>query len=155
MMPLSRRVALLLFASGFCGLVYQMAWLRLLRMVFGASTAASAAVLAIFMGGLGAGSLLLGPRADRSRNPLVLYAHLEIGISVAAGLSPVLIAAVRAAYVGLGGTEAYPRTHQPVGGFTDGLTIADGYVGLPDLPGMGFEGKANFYETVRKMGAEG
>jgi L-alanine-DL-glutamate epimerase-like enolase superfamily enzyme len=57
--------------------------------------------------------------------------------------------------LGLGGTEAYPLTHQPVGGFTDGLEIADGYVGLPDLPGLGFEGKANFYETVRKMGAEG
>jgi L-alanine-DL-glutamate epimerase-like enolase superfamily enzyme len=55
----------------------------------------------------------------------------------------------------LGGTEAYPKTHQPVGGFTDGLKIADGYVGLPDLPGLGFEGKANFYRAVRALGAEG
>lgn len=106
MTSLTQRVVLLLFASGFCSLVYQMAWLRLLRLVFGASTAASAAVLAIFMGGLGLGSLLLGPRADRVRNPLALYAGLEIGISVAAGLSPLLIAAVRSAYIGLGGTEA-------------------------------------------------
>ena len=57
--------------------------------------------------------------------------------------------------LGLGGTEAYPKTHQPVGGFTDGLHIADGYVGLPDLPGMGFEGKANFYRAVKALGAEG
>ena len=57
--------------------------------------------------------------------------------------------------LGLGGTEAYPRTHQPVGGFTDGLEIADGYVGLPDLPGLGFEGKDNFYRVVREMGSEG
>ncbi len=56
--------------------------------------------------------------------------------------------------LGLGGTEAYPRTHQPVGGFTDGLTIADGYVGLPDIPGLGFEGKANLYETLKRLGAE-
>lgn len=56
--------------------------------------------------------------------------------------------------LGLGGTEAYPRTHQPVGGFTDGLEIADGYVGLPDLPGLGFEGKDNFYRVVREMGTE-
>jgi L-alanine-DL-glutamate epimerase-like enolase superfamily enzyme len=55
----------------------------------------------------------------------------------------------------LGGTEAYPKTHQPVGGFTDGLEIADGYVGLPDLPGLGFEGKANFYRAVKTLGAEG
>ena len=53
--------------------------------------------------------------------------------------------------LGLGGTEAYPRTHQPVGGFTDGLEIAGGYVGLPDLPGLGFEGKANFYRVVRDL----
>lgn len=53
--------------------------------------------------------------------------------------------------LGLGGTEAYPRTHQPVGGFTDGLEIADGYVGLPELPGLGFEGKANFWATVNEM----
>jgi len=105
MSNLASRVALLLFASGFCSLVYQMCWLRLLRLVFGASTAASAAVLAIFMGGLGVGSLLLGPRADRSRNPLALYAHLEIGIALAAAASPALIAAVRWSYISLGGTE--------------------------------------------------
>lgn len=53
--------------------------------------------------------------------------------------------------LGLGGTEAYPRTHQPMGGFTDGLKIADGYVGLPQVPGLGFEGKANFYAAVKAM----
>ena len=65
-------VSLLLFTSGFCALVYQVAWLRLLRLVFGSSTAAQAAVVAIFMAGLGFGSLLLGRRADRSRSPLEL-----------------------------------------------------------------------------------
>jgi L-alanine-DL-glutamate epimerase-like enolase superfamily enzyme len=55
--------------------------------------------------------------------------------------------------LGLGGTEAYPRTHQPVGGFTDGLEIADGFVGLPQLPGLGFEGKSNFYAVVRELAA--
>jgi len=49
------KIAPLLFGSGFCALVYQTAWQRELRLIFGASTAASAAVLAIFMGGLGLG----------------------------------------------------------------------------------------------------
>ena len=65
-------VAALLFGSGFCALVYQVGWLREFRLIFGASTAASAAVLAIFIGGLGAGGLLLGPRADRHPRPLLL-----------------------------------------------------------------------------------
>jgi hypothetical protein len=35
------------------------------RLIFGASTLASAAMLAIFVGGLGAGGLVLDPRAER------------------------------------------------------------------------------------------
>src|SRR5213083_1237705 len=72
----TRKVALLLFGSGMCALIYQMAWLREFRLIFGASTAASAAVLAIFMGGLGAGGIFIGRRVDRSRNPLFLYGLL-------------------------------------------------------------------------------
>ena len=66
-------VAPLLFASGACALAYQTAWTREFRLVFGASTAASAAVVAVFMGGLGLGGWLIGPRADRSPNPLLFY----------------------------------------------------------------------------------
>ncbi|HEX6900485.1 MAG TPA: fused MFS/spermidine synthase [Thermoanaerobaculia bacterium] len=100
------RVALLLFVSGFCALVYQTAWLRLFRLVFGASTAASAAVLAIFMAGLGFGGLLLGKRADRHRSPLGLYAALEAGIAISAGLSPWLVKLVEWVYISLGGSAA-------------------------------------------------
>ncbi|MFY9826539.1 MAG: fused MFS/spermidine synthase, partial [Thermoanaerobaculia bacterium] len=98
------RVALLLFGSGFCALVYQTAWLRMFRLVFGASTAASAAVLAIFMAGLGLGGLWLGRRADRHPSPLGLYAKLEAGIAVSAGLSPWLVAVAQWLYIELGGS---------------------------------------------------
>ena len=64
-------------ASGISGLAYQTVWLREFRLIFGASTAASAAVLAIFMGGLGVGSVVLGKRADATRNPLALYGFLD------------------------------------------------------------------------------
>src|SRR5262249_40203773 len=67
-------VAPLLFGSGMSALAYQIAWMRALRLVFGASTAASAAVLAIFIGGLGAGGVILGRRADRPRHPPALSA---------------------------------------------------------------------------------
>lgn len=51
----------------------------------------------------------------------------------------------------LGGTEVYPYSHKPVGGFTDGLNVENGLVGLPQIPGLGFEGKANLYDVLKKM----
>ena len=100
------RVALLLFGSGLCALVYQIAWLRELRLVFGASTAASAAVLGIFMGGLGAGGLVFGKRAAAAARPLLLYARLEAGIAVASALTPLFVVVARWLYAAVGGTPA-------------------------------------------------
>src|SRR5262245_59960680 len=97
-------VALLLSGSGFCALVYQVCWLREFRLIFGASTAASAAVLAIFIGGLGLGGWLLGPRADAHPRPLLFYPQREAVVAGSAAISPLLLALVRAAYVALGGT---------------------------------------------------
>ena len=80
-------VAPLLFGSGFCALIYQIAWQREFRLIFGASTAASAAVVAVFMGGLGLGGWVIGPRADRRADPLRFYAALEaVGFRVLAVL---------------------------------------------------------------------
>ena len=103
-------VAALLFGSGFCALVYQVGWLRDFRLIFGASTAASAAVLAIFIGGLGVGGLLLGPRADRHPRPLVLYAQLELIVAVSAAATPVLLSAVRYLYLSSGGSTGLGST---------------------------------------------
>ena len=99
------RVALLLFGSGMTALIYQVAWMRELRLVFGFSTAASAAVLAIFMGGLGAGGWLLGRRADVSVRPLAFYGRLELAIAGSTALTPLWVFLVRLVYVSLGGTQ--------------------------------------------------
>jgi L-alanine-DL-glutamate epimerase-like enolase superfamily enzyme len=48
-----------------------------------------------------------------------------------------------AAGLGLGGNESYPDLFQPYGGFPDGVKVIDGHVTLPELPGIGFEGKAD------------
>src|SRR2546429_9166612 len=85
------RIVPLLFASGLTSLIYQVAWMRELRLVFGFSTAASGAVVAIFLGGLGLGSWLLGRRADEIRRPLHFYGRLELGIAGSAAPTPVLI----------------------------------------------------------------
>ncbi len=72
---------LMFFASGAAGLVYEVAWVRSLGLVFGASHLAVTTVLAVYMGGLALGAALLGGRADRSRRPLRLYGWLELGIA--------------------------------------------------------------------------
>jgi spermidine synthase len=98
-------VGALLVSSGCCALVYQVSWLREFRLIFGASTAASAAVLAIFAGGLGAGALLLSRAIDAAPRPLRFYAALEGIVAVAAACSPWLLVSVRAAYLAAGGTS--------------------------------------------------
>lgn len=99
-------LSFLALGSGCCALVYQIGWVRELRLVFGASTHASAAVLAIFMGGLGLGAAVLGPRADRHPRPLRFYALLELGIAAGAALSPLLFVLIRKAYLATGGVAA-------------------------------------------------
>ena len=78
--------------SKLCALVYQTVWMRELRLVFGASTVAGAAVLAIFMGGLGAGAGVLGRRSDAHEHPIRFYGTLEIGIAISAALTDVVAA---------------------------------------------------------------
>jgi spermidine synthase len=99
-------VAGLLFLSGMCGLVFQVAWFREFRLVFGASTAASSAVLAVFMGGLGLGNAVLGKLADRARRPLQFYAMLELLLGASVALSPVMIDGLRGLYYLIGGQIA-------------------------------------------------
>jgi len=96
--------AVLLFFSGACALTYQTVWFRQFRLIFGASTFATAAVLAIFMGGLGVGSAVLGRRADAHPKPLVFYGNLELIIAVSAGLSQPLLWLVAKIYFATGGS---------------------------------------------------
>ncbi|MCW5805783.1 MAG: fused MFS/spermidine synthase, partial [Deltaproteobacteria bacterium] len=107
-------IALLLFVSGGCALVYQTAWMRQLTLVFGATTGANAAVLAIFMGGLGAGAALLGRRVDAHPRPLVFYGGLEGVIALSVPLTPLLVDLVRAAYIATGGTQTLGAATTPV-----------------------------------------
>ncbi len=56
-----------------------------------------------------------------------------------------------AAGLGLGGNESYPDLFQPYGGFPDGVKVDNGYVTLPELPGIGFEGKADLYAEMQQL----
>jgi L-alanine-DL-glutamate epimerase-like enolase superfamily enzyme len=56
-----------------------------------------------------------------------------------------------AAGLGLGGNESYPDLFQPYGGFPDGVKVEDGHVTLPELPGIGFEGKTDLYREMKAL----
>ena len=58
-----------------------------------------------------------------------------------------------AAGLGLGGNESYPDLFQPYGGFPDGVRVENGYITMPDLPGIGFEGKSDLYAEMKALSA--
>jgi L-alanine-DL-glutamate epimerase-like enolase superfamily enzyme len=58
-----------------------------------------------------------------------------------------------AAGLGLGGNENYPDLFQPFGGFPDGVEVENGRVVLPELPGIGFEGKAALAQVLHEVAA--
>jgi D(-)-tartrate dehydratase len=75
-----------------------------------------------------------------SRRTVVPHGGHQISLNMAAGL-------------GLGGNESYPGVFQPFGGFADTIPVEDGYVALPDAPGIGFEVKANLWAVMRELAA--
>jgi len=56
-----------------------------------------------------------------------------------------------AAGLGLGGNESYPDLFQPYGGFPDGVQVENGYITMPDLPGIGFEGKSDLFKLMHEL----
>ena len=74
-----------------------------------------------------------------SRAQCVPHGGHQFALNIAAGL-------------GLGGNESYPGVFQPFGGFADTERVVDGRVTLPDLPGIGFEAKANLWAAMEPLG---
>jgi D(-)-tartrate dehydratase len=56
-----------------------------------------------------------------------------------------------AAGLGLGGNESYPGVFQPFGGFADGIPVEDSHVGLPEIPGVGFEAKNDLFHVMKPL----
>jgi spermidine synthase len=103
---MTRFVALLLTVlTGFTGLVYGVAWQKYLATLLGSHAEATAAVLAIFLGGLAVGYALFGnatrklaQRAHRSGHSpqlLLFYGGIEACIGLYAFVFPALFGAVQ------------------------------------------------------------
>jgi hypothetical protein len=55
--------------------------------------------------------------------------------------------------LGLGGNESYPQVFAPFGGFADNCPVNDGRVGMPEIPGIGFEAKNELWNVMRPLTA--
>ena len=83
-------LSLLFFLSGLTALIFESLWFQLAARAFGSSVLAASIVLTSFMAGLALGSGLAAFKSDRIRNPLRLFAVLEIVIGLS-GLFIVLL----------------------------------------------------------------
>ncbi|WP_404420762.1 mandelate racemase/muconate lactonizing enzyme family protein [Thalassospira australica] len=75
-----------------------------------------------------------------SSRRVVPHGGHQMSLNIAAGLH-------------LGGNESYPDVFQPFGGFADGIAVEDEYVGLPEIPGVGFEEKSALIKVMREVAA--
>jgi L-alanine-DL-glutamate epimerase-like enolase superfamily enzyme len=73
-----------------------------------------------------------------SSRRVVPHGGHQMSLNIAAGLQ-------------LGGNESYPDVFQPFGGFADNIAVSDGYVALPESPGVGFEAKAQLYRVMKEL----
>jgi len=87
---LLRLLSLCFLASGFCGLVYEVVWVRLFTLIIGNTVYSVSTVVAVFMAGLALGAYVAGRLVERWRNPLWGYGLCEIGIGVYVLLVPSL-----------------------------------------------------------------
>lgn len=89
------------FFSGFAGLVYEVVYAKALGVTFGGTALAANTVLMTYMGGMALGAWLGGILAERTRQPLYLYAMFELAIGLYAAITPLLFSAIQSLYVTL------------------------------------------------------
>jgi len=117
------------FLSGFCGILYELVWLRLAMAQFGVTTALVSIVLSAFMAGLGAGSWAAGELIQRYEQrlnfpPLWLYALAELLIGVSALAVPLQLLWGHALLERLTGhVSVSSATYYLVSGVWVGLTL--------------------------------
>ena len=99
-------IAACMVLSGAAGLVYEVAWARMLGVFLGATAHAHAIVLAGFLGGLALGNAWIGRVVDkRPSQALLLYAVLEAVIGLVGLCSPLIQRALGSAYLGVAGSS--------------------------------------------------
>lgn len=98
-------IFILVFLSGFSGLIYEVLWMKQLSLLFGSTAHAAAATIACLFAGLSIGSWFWGKKAAISPNPLRLFARLQ----VASGVAPIFYFLLFQSYY-----QIYPYFYQQI-----------------------------------------
>lgn len=93
----------LFIGSGCAALIYEVVWLQLLQLNLGSSAVSVGVLLAVYMGGMCLGSLLLPRRISPQRHPLKVYAMLELGIGAFGLIALYAVPAIGKAYTVIAG----------------------------------------------------
>ena len=99
--PLTAAALAVYFFSGVCSLTYEVIWQRLLKLILGNTTYATSITVAVFLGGLAIGSLIVGKKADAIKNKLLVYGIIEIAVAFFALLTPFFLKGMDHVYIGL------------------------------------------------------
>jgi len=108
---LSVIIFILFVISGFCGLLYQIIWLRIALASFGVITPVLSVVVSVFMFGLAIGSWIGGRWSEKWRiqtksTPIYLYSICEFIICIGAFLTPLLFNLGENYLLSIGGTNS-------------------------------------------------
>lgn len=95
---------LLFVGSGCAALIYEVVWFQLLQLSVGSSAVSLGILLAIYMGGMCLGSLLLPRRIAATHHPLKVYAYLELGIGAFGLIVLFAVPLIGAAYTSIAGS---------------------------------------------------
>ncbi|MEE8475432.1 MAG: fused MFS/spermidine synthase [Myxococcota bacterium] len=119
-------VLLLTVVTGFSGLVYEVAWQKILATLLGSHSESTAAVLGLFLGGLALGYAGFGRVSQRRPHLLAIYGGVEASIGIWALLFPWLFQGV------LSLSLALPAT-SPGLGFVQDILLSALLIGPPSV----------------------
>lgn len=124
------RQCLVVFAlSGFIALALEMLWFRLLGVMLKSTAFTFGTLLAIYLGGVGLGSLCGTWLASRARNPARWFLALQCGIGVYAGLSVAGLLMATQEWAALEWIRTYLDSYEPVGANTALLLLQKWWAG--------------------------
>jgi len=83
-------ISLLFVLSGLTSLIYEIVWSRILSTILGNTSLAISIVVSIFMAGLAIGSFVAARSVIAKKNPLLIYALLELFIGLYSVCTPFL-----------------------------------------------------------------